>query len=70
MSIQSFQAICDFCGNENHITVATVSILDRSRVDCAVCGGTLGQLPALSPAGKQEDHLASWPEQDPEEASF
>jgi transcription elongation factor Elf1 len=57
MSIQSFRAICDFCGHENHITVATISTLHGSQVDCPVCGAELGRFADTSSA-KQDHNLS------------
>jgi len=38
---------CDYCGHENHLTVATASLSDQHPVNCAVCGGKVGTLADL-----------------------
>jgi hypothetical protein len=40
---------CNFCGHDNHLTVATVSLPDCHVINCSVCGGAVGTFGEIRP---------------------
>ena len=41
------RAICAFCGHDNQLSVAAVSLPDSHVVNCSVCGGAVGRVADL-----------------------
>lgn len=49
------QITCTFCGHDNHLTVATVSLHDGHVINCSICGCAVGTIGEIKPRREAEN---------------